>query len=40
MSGYNMEMAQSSVSGHTNYTFLAKPFELKTLAETVCHCLD
>ena len=40
MSGYNMEMAQNSASGHANYTFLSKPFDLKILAETVRHCLD
>jgi len=40
MSGYNMEMVQNSAAGHIGYTFLAKPFEFKTLAETVRHCLD
>jgi CheY-like chemotaxis protein len=40
MSGYNMEMAQGSAPSRANYTFLAKPFELKTLAETVRLCLD
>jgi len=40
MSGYNMELARSSAPSSANYTFLAKPFELKTLAETVRHCLD
>jgi PAS domain S-box-containing protein len=40
MSGYNMELAQSSAPSPANYTFLAKPFELKTLAKTVRLCLD
>jgi PAS domain S-box-containing protein len=40
MSGYNMEMAQNRTCGQANYTFLAKPFDLKTLSETVRHCLD
>ena len=40
MSGYSMEMAQNSTADIAGYTFLAKPFDLKTLAETVRHCLD
>lgn len=40
MSGYNMEMAQDSAASPIGYTFLAKPFDLKTLAETVHHCLE
>jgi signal transduction histidine kinase len=39
-SGYSMETAQNSPAGNGVYTFLAKPFDLKTLAETVRHCLD
>lgn len=40
MNGYSMEMAQSSKAGNNGYTFLAKPFDLKNLAETVRRCLD
>jgi DNA-binding NtrC family response regulator len=40
MSGYNMEMAQNSTARNGNYTFLAKPFDLKTLSETIRLCLD
>ncbi len=40
MSGYNMEMTQTNAVGNERFTFLAKPFDLKTLAETVRQCLD
>jgi CheY-like chemotaxis protein len=40
MSGYSMEMTQKSPADTPDYTFLAKPFDLKTLAETVRHCLE
>jgi len=35
MSGYNMERTEGSPFGQANYTFLAKPFDLKMLLETV-----
>jgi CheY-like chemotaxis protein len=40
MSGYSMKMVRNSMGGKGGYTFLAKPFDLKTLSETVRHCLD
>lgn len=40
MSGYSLEIAQLSQAGSENYRFLAKPFDLKTLSETIRHCLD
>ncbi len=40
MSGYSMETAQNRPAGNGIYTFMAKPFDLKTLAETVRHCLE
>jgi two-component system cell cycle sensor histidine kinase/response regulator CckA len=40
MSGYSLEMVRESTIGVVGYTFLAKPFELRVLAETVRHCLD
>jgi CheY-like chemotaxis protein len=40
MSGYSMEMVQNSTVGNDSYTFLAKPFDLQTLVETIRHCLD
>jgi PAS domain S-box-containing protein len=40
MSGYSMERVQNSTMANDGYTFLAKPFDLKTLSETVRHCLD
>ena len=40
MSGYSMELVQKSAAEPLDYTFLAKPFNLQTLAETVRHCLD
>ncbi len=40
MSGYSMEKAQSSNASEVDYAFLAKPFDLNTLAETVRHSLD
>jgi hypothetical protein len=32
-------MAQNSTSGEQHYTFLAKPFDVKILSETVKKCL-
>jgi signal transduction histidine kinase len=40
MSGYSMKMVRTSTMGNDDYTFLAKPFDLKTLSETVRRCLD
>jgi DNA-binding NtrC family response regulator len=40
MSGYSMKMVRNSTMANEAYTFLAKPFDLKTLSETVRHCLD
>jgi len=40
MSGYSMEIAQKSSEDTPDYTFLPKPFDLKTLAATVRHCLE
>jgi CheY-like chemotaxis protein len=40
MSGYSKKMVRSSTVSHDAYTFLAKPFDLKSLSETVRHCLD
>ncbi|HEV3272788.1 MAG TPA: ATP-binding protein [Candidatus Methylacidiphilales bacterium] len=40
MSGYSMKMVRNSTVANDGYTFLAKPFDLKTLSETVRHCLD
>ena len=40
VSGYSGEMAQNSTAGNDSYTFLAKPFDLQTLAETIRHRLD
>jgi len=39
MSGYSIEMTQNSTSGEQHYTFLAKPFDVKILSETVKKCL-
>jgi two-component system cell cycle sensor histidine kinase/response regulator CckA len=39
MSGYSSEMATSRSAGQVEFTYLAKPFELKTLADTVRRCL-
>jgi len=39
MSGYSMEIEKSRTTKNTDYTFLAKPFDLKKLAETVRCCL-
>ncbi len=38
MSGYSMEMTRNGV-GKGSYTFLAKPFDLKILSETIHLCL-
>jgi signal transduction histidine kinase len=40
MSGYSMEMVQNGMASNGSYTFLAKPFDLKTLSETVRRCLN
>jgi two-component system cell cycle sensor histidine kinase/response regulator CckA len=40
MSGYNSDMVTSGPAGSVDFTYLAKPFELKLLAETVRRCLD
>ena len=40
MSGYSLEMLRDNTIGGVVYTFLAKPFELRVLAEAVRHCLD
>lgn len=40
MSGYSIEMVRDSTAGGGGYTFLAKPFDLRVLAEAVRHCLD
>jgi PAS domain S-box-containing protein len=40
MSGYSMETVRDSVAGNDAYTFLAKPFDLKVLSESVRRCLD
>jgi len=39
MSGYNAEMVTGSPAGVTDFTYLAKPFEIETLADTVRRCL-
>ena len=39
MSGYNSEMVTGSPAGSVDFTYLAKPFELAVLAETVRRCL-
>ncbi|HEY5374712.1 MAG TPA: response regulator [Polyangiaceae bacterium] len=39
MSGYNSEMVTGSPAGSVDFTYLAKPFEIERLAETVRHCL-
>jgi len=39
MSGYSLEIAQTSLVGERGYTFLAKPFDIKALSETVKKCL-
>ena len=40
MSGYSMEMASNDPAAKADYVYLAKPFDMKTLSETVRHCLD
>jgi two-component system cell cycle sensor histidine kinase/response regulator CckA len=40
MSGYNSDMVLGGPAGSVQFTYLAKPFELKILAETVRRCLD
>lgn len=40
MSGYSLEMLRDNPVGGVAYTFLAKPFDLRVLAEAVRHCLD
>jgi len=40
MSGYSTEIAKENREGNRNYTFLAKPFAIKTLSEIVRGCLD
>ena len=40
MSGYSTEMATNGAVGQIEFTYLAKPFELETLAATVRRCLD
>ncbi len=40
MSGYSMEVVKNGTAGPSRYTFLAKPFDLRNLSETVRHCLD
>jgi signal transduction histidine kinase/CheY-like chemotaxis protein len=39
MSGYSSEMATNGSASRVEFTYLAKPFELDTLAETVRRCL-
>jgi YesN/AraC family two-component response regulator len=39
MSGYNADMVTGSPAGGVEFTYLAKPFELKVFAETVRACL-
>jgi signal transduction histidine kinase/ActR/RegA family two-component response regulator len=39
MSGYSAEMATTGSASKAEFTYLAKPFELQTLAETVRRCL-
>jgi CheY-like chemotaxis protein len=39
MSGYSMEVATDTLAGATAYTFLAKPFSVKTLSEVVQHAM-
>jgi len=40
MSGYSLEMVRDSTASSCHYTFLAKPFNLKNLSESVRGCLD
>jgi two-component system cell cycle sensor histidine kinase/response regulator CckA len=40
MSGYSLEIVRSCAEGHANFTFLAKPFSLQTLSDTLRRCLD
>jgi signal transduction histidine kinase len=40
MSGYSTEIAKENTEGNRNYTFLAKPFAINQLSETVRACLD
>jgi DNA-binding NtrC family response regulator len=39
-SGYSEEMVQDRTLGSSGYTFLSKPYDMKTLAKTVKECLD
>ena len=39
MSGYSMEIVRNDMASTVGYAFIAKPFDLKTLSETVRHCL-
>jgi signal transduction histidine kinase/ActR/RegA family two-component response regulator len=39
MSGYSSEMATNGSASQVEFTYLAKPFELQTLAEAVRRCL-
>jgi signal transduction histidine kinase/CheY-like chemotaxis protein len=40
MSGYSSEIATNGSASQVEFTYLAKPFELQTLAETVRRCLS
>ena len=39
MSGYSLEIVRNCASDQTDFTFLAKPFSLQTLSETLRRCL-
>jgi DNA-binding NtrC family response regulator len=39
ISGYNADMVTGGASSSIDFTYLAKPFELQALAETVRRCL-
>ena len=40
MSGYSMDIVKGGMPEGSSYTFLAKPFNLQGLADTVRNCLD
>jgi two-component system cell cycle sensor histidine kinase/response regulator CckA len=40
MSGYSQEIVRDCAGGHTDFTFLAKPFSLQTLSETLRRCFE
>jgi len=39
MSGYSLEIVRTCAGDQTDFTFLAKPFSLQTLSETLRRCL-